>query len=286
MRNPRLYLETSGPSKASGKDFARGAVGWLLSAAWSSVWCYFAVFVSLAERGSVGESTAGGSTDGKVTADIMSIGLAVFTAVVLTCDAKIAQRTNHWTIVNAVCLLGSVLLWFPFVVLLGSSWQSFGVFPDAASAHSVLFKSNRFWLALLLAVGGCVVPDLVVDSFRRVIKPSLGEVLREREAIEKLKKTMADFDDGDNDDDGARQKQSSSPSLNAIRFASRTFRRALYQLAPSVSRKNGGLPTNKTGGRRSLPRLWPESCKRRKSRNPSVLEVVREHRNFSEDWNP
>jgi hypothetical protein len=31
---------------------------------------------------------------------------------------------------------------------------------------------------------------------------------------------------------------------------------------------------------------WKGACARRKSRNPSVLEVVKQHRNFSDDWNP
>lgn len=276
VKNPELYKETARPSAASGYDFAIESVWWTLSAAWSSVWCYFCTFVPLSELGSVG--AIDGSSSGISTLDIMSTGLAAFTAIVLTCDAKIAMRTNHWTIVNVVCFAGSVILWFPFIILLGSCWKTFGVFGDVANVHSVLFSNVRFWLALLLAVVGCVVPDMFVEHMRRVIQPSLGEVVRECEMIEKRIAIDSENDESDS--------KSESTSLSAIRFASKSFRHALYTMMPSASRRNGGLPTKSSTGRSSLPSLWPESCKRRKSRNPSVLEVVKHHRNHSDDWNP
>ena len=48
-----------------------------------------------------------------------------------------------------------------------------------------------------------------------------------------------------------------------------------------ASTERGALPvTARDGG------AWKGACARRKSRNPSVLEVVKQHRNFSDDWNP
>ena len=265
LRYPRLYLETASRDCASGKTFLVEAAGWTVSAAFASSFCFFAVFVSLGEVGNVGP--AGSAYDGVVAFDHASIGLAVFTAIILTCDLKIATRTNHWTTANVLAVSLSVILWFPFVFALGVSWSTFGVFADVSDAHVALFHSPRFWLSVVLAVACVTLADLVAENFRRIRNPSLGEVVREEETRD----ARSDF--------RFQRRSSSARVLRA--FASRTFKGVERFVAPLTgggSKRGDGLPTS------SAKRAW--NCARRKSRNPSVLEVVKEHRNYSEDWNP
>ena len=174
---PALYRETSRRSAVSGADFARRACGWTLSAAFASVWCHVSAHLSLGEPGSVDPN------GGRVAVNHMAAGLTTFTAVLFACDLKIAARTNHWTIVNVVALTASATLWFPFLYVTSEAWRLVGVFPDVSNAHTSLFASPRFWLAVALGAGTAAVADLAASNARRALAPSLHEVVRERESI-------------------------------------------------------------------------------------------------------
>ena len=174
---PALYRETSRRSAVSGADFARRACGWTLSALFASVWCHVSAQMSLGEPGSVEPN------GGRVAVNHMAVGLATFTAVIFACDLKIATRTNHWTIVNVVALAASATLWFPFLVATSETWRLLGAFPDVSNAHLVLFASPRFWLAVALGAGTAAAADLAAANARRALRPSLAEVVHERESI-------------------------------------------------------------------------------------------------------
>ena len=267
---PALYRETSRRSAVSGADFARRACGWTLSAAFASVWCHVSAHLSLGEPGSVEPN------GGRVAVNHMAAGLTTFTAVLFACDLKIAARTNHWTIVNVVALTASATLWFPFLVVTSEAWRLVGVFPDVSNAHNTLFASPRFWLAVALGAGTAAVADLAASNARRALNPSLNEVVRERESIlQSAERT--------------RSRPSSRPSRRVARLvasASTTMRAVAAFAAPRLRGGGGGggegLPVS---ARRGGGGSWKSACARRKSRNPSVLEVVKQHRNYSDDWN-
>ena len=267
---PALYRETSRMSAVSGADFARRACGWTLSAAFASVWCHVSAHLSLGEPGSVEPN------GGRVAVNHMAAGLTTFTAVLFACDLKIAARTNHWTIVNVVALTASATLWFPFLVVTSEAWRLVGVFPDVSNAHTSLFASPRFWLAVALGAGTAAVADLAASNARRALNPSLNEVVRERESIlQSAERT--------------RSRPSSRPSRRVARLvasASTTMRAVAAFAAPRLRGGGGGggegLPVS---ARRGGGGSWKSACARRKSRNPSVLEVVKQHRNYSDDWN-
>jgi len=262
---PALYRETSRRSAVSGSDFARRACGWTLSALFASVWCHVSAQMSLGEPGSVEPK------NGRVAVNHMAVGLATFTAVIFACDLKIATRTNHWTIVNVVALVVSATLWFPFLVAVSEAWSLIGVFPDTSNAHLALFASPRFWLATTLGAGTAAAADLAFANLRRALRPSLAEVVRERESIER----------------GAPNAITQRVAKALVASASTTMRAVASFAAPSRLRGGGGggggLPVSarRAGGGGS----WKSACARRKSRNPSVLEVVKQHRNYSDDWN-
>ena len=262
---PALYRETSRRSAVSGSDFALRACGWTLSALFASVWCHVSAQMSLGEPGSVEPK------NGRVAVNHMAVGLATFTAVIFACDLKIATRTNHWTIVNVVALVVSATLWFPFLVAVSETWALIGVFPDTSNAHLALFASPRFWLATTLGAGTAAAADLAAANARRALRPSLAEVVRERESIER----------------GAPNAITQRVAKALVASASTTMRAVASFAAPSRLRGGGGggggLPVSarRAGGGGS----WKSACARRKSRNPSVLEVVKQHRNYSDDWN-
>ena len=168
LAHPELYRETSKYSKSR---FLLDALAWLVSASWHSLWCLFAC---LAVLGDPEASTA----DGKQW-DLFAVGIAVFTAAVVACDAKVAIRTNHWTAFNALAVIGSVCAWFPFVELVSDAYVSFGVFASVSGVAEALFPEPRFWLAIVLAVVGAVVPDAVAEVYLRFVAPKDWHILRE-----------------------------------------------------------------------------------------------------------
>ena len=199
-------------------------------------------------------------------------GLDLSTANIPTHFMKIATRTNHWTIVNVVALTASATLWFPFLVATSETWRLLGAFPDVSNAHLVLFASPRFWLAVALGAGTAAAADLAAANARRALRPSLAEVVRERESIT-----------------SAPTNAITQRVAKALVASASTTMRAVASFV-CVSRRGGGgggsrggLPVSarRAGGGGS----WKSACARRKSRNPSVLEVVKQHRNYSDDWN-
>ena len=268
-KHPALYRETSSLAASSGFDFARRVCGWSVSSLFASAWCFACACLTLASVGTVDPTT------GRVTLNHMTVGLATFTALVLACDAKIVTRTNHWTIANVVAVAASAILWFPFLVATSKAWKLVGAFPDVSDASNALFVDARFWLAVLLGSGTAALADLAAQSLRRVSSPSLAEVVREREAIDAAETKKVDKKTK-NKNKTAVASRLATFSTRAAAFFGRSFGSRSF-----ASTEGGGLPvTARDGG------AWKGACARRKSRNPSVLEVVKQHRNFSDDWNP
>jgi phospholipid-translocating ATPase/phospholipid-transporting ATPase len=283
FERPRLYLETS---EYGASAFLRDGVAWLLCAAAHGVWCFACCFGALG-------ATRASSADGKHPWDAWATGVAAFTAVVVTCDAKVASRTNHWTWINALAVGGSVALWFPFArFAVGDAWRTFGVFASVSDVHSALFLEPRFWLALVVAVGGCAAMDLACESLRRAVAPENHEIVREMETISRTARARR----ASEKDTRAREKTrralfrraaSRESSASASSSSSAWVRRAFGRWASSLEI----LPTTRAArgarsvrGRRATRAVPAGGGARRKSRNPSVVEVVREHRNFSDDW--
>ena len=254
LAHPRLYEETA---RFAGADFARAAAWWLASASWHSLWCFFVAVVALGDP-------AAATAEGKPW-DLWSAGVAAFSSVVVACNLKVAARTNHWTAFNAAAVLVSVALWFPFLVLLGNAWRRFGAFASVHDVHAALLPQPAFWLSLSLGAGGAVVADLFFERLRALYRPEDHEILREAEAAAAAAAAAA-----------ARRAK---PGEGRVRGGDgRGFTLASALSSFSRARTGATLPTRREGKGRDKTR--------RKSRNPSVVEVVREHRNFSDDWHP
>jgi hypothetical protein len=291
---PRLYLETA---EYGAYSFLRDGVAWLLCAAFHGVWCFAVCF------GALGAPRAS-SADGKHPWDAWATGVAAFTAVVVTCDVKVASRTNHWTWINALAVGGSVAMWFPFArFAVGDAWKNFGVFASVSDVHSALFLEPRFWLALVVAVGGCAAMDLACESLRRAVAPENHEIVREMETMSRKpafarraseketnareKKTHRNtlFCRSAASRESSSASSSSSSSSSSAAWVRRAFGRwaSSLDVLPTTTRAARG-PSRSVRGRRATRAVAVPGGARRKSRNPSVVEVVKEHRNFSDDW--
>ena len=258
LAHPELYRETS---KYTNARFLLDALAWLASASWHSLWCLFAC---LAVLGDPEASTA----DGKQW-DLFAVGIAVFTAAVVACDAKVAIRTNHWTAFNALAVLGSVCAWFPFVELVSDAYVSFGVFASVSGVAEALFPEPRFWLAVVVAVVGAVAPDAIAEVLLRFLAPKDWHILREAACVERARVNKA-------------KARATGPLLPVVVDVS---------LRESVD-DEGKRP--KGSGRASSCALcvcaedeWRARRDRRKSRNPSYLEALAAARAAAEvepDW--
>ena len=204
--------------------------------------------------------------------------MAAFTSVVVACTLKVAARTNHWTACNAAAVVVSVATWFPFLVLLGNAWRRFGAFASVHDVHAALLPQPAFWLSLALGAGGALVADVFFERLRALYRPEDHEILREAEAAAARTKGCAKrrwFGD-----ERAGRRWFGDERAGRRWFGDERAGRRWFGDDRRFAFATGGatIPTRREGKGRDTTR--------RKSRNPSVVEVVREHRNFSDDWHP
>ena len=213
------------------------------------------------------------------------MGIAVFTAAICACDAKVAIRTNHWTVFNALAVFGSVCAWFPFVRLVSDAYVSFGVFAPVSGVAEALFPEPRFWLAVTVAVVGAVAPDAVAEVSLRFLAPKDWHILREA-CDARAKKAK----------DRARVKAAKAATGSLLPVV------VDVSLRESVDDGEGKKPTKGSRDDESPPRQgartsctscvcaedeWRARRDRRKSRNPSYLEALAAARAAAEvepDW--
>ena len=263
LAHPRLYEETAA---FAGADFARAAARWLASASWHSLWCFFVALVALGDP-------AASTSEGKPW-DLWSAGVAAFTSVVVACTLKVAARTNHWTACNAAAVVVSVATWFPFLVLLGNAWRRFGAFASVHDVHAALLPQPAFWLSLALGAGGALVADVFFERLRALYRPEDHEILREAEAAAARTKKRREGKGC------AGRRWFGDERAGRRWFGDERAGRRWFGEERRFAFATGGatIPTRREGKGRDTTR--------RKSRNPSVVEVVREYRNFSDDWHP
>jgi phospholipid-transporting ATPase len=98
------------------------------------------------------------------TYDLWSVGLVVYTAVVLIVNLKIALMMTSWTWVHHFVVWGSIIFYFLCLLVFNSSI----VFATAGGDYFGLvynvFALDRFWLALLLTVVTCLVFDYTMHA--------------------------------------------------------------------------------------------------------------------------
>ncbi len=104
-RAPQLYRD--GLHRSVISSLPR-TLGWLVSALWQSLVCFYVPILSLAQ-GSVG-------SDGQILG-LSAVSISVSCALVLTSNVRILFECSYQTCSMYVSTFGSVLLWFGVSVL-------------------------------------------------------------------------------------------------------------------------------------------------------------------------
>eukprot|EP00761_Pharyngomonas_kirbyi_P011814 gb/GECH01011840.1/.p1 GENE.gb/GECH01011840.1/~~gb/GECH01011840.1/.p1 ORF type:complete len:1231 (+),score=299.55 gb/GECH01011840.1/:1-3693(+) len=149
MDFPELYVQ------GQKNRFFNTKVFWsyILNAIWHSMVCFFVPFIAL--------NNVLSPLEGGHTLDMIDIGIAMYTAVVIVVNLKVAIETSTFNWVTVVLIGGSILSWFVFVIIYGSLFAilKFGDFAPMFFEYRN-FGSILFWLVVLLTVTLALSRDL------------------------------------------------------------------------------------------------------------------------------
>ncbi|XP_078614739.1 phospholipid-transporting ATPase IF-like isoform X2 [Branchiostoma floridae x Branchiostoma japonicum] len=101
------------------------------------------------------------------------LGTFIFTAVVIVVNLKMAVETHYWTWLNHFAIWGSIIVYFLFTLVYSAIM--FGWPIDNKPMYYVflqLLSSPTVWLALLVLVTACMIPDVFIKVIFKHIRPS------------------------------------------------------------------------------------------------------------------
>eukprot|EP00002_Diphylleia_rotans_P016024 TRINITY_DN3113_c0_g1_i4.p1 TRINITY_DN3113_c0_g1~~TRINITY_DN3113_c0_g1_i4.p1 ORF type:complete len:1942 (-),score=331.27 TRINITY_DN3113_c0_g1_i4:158-5983(-) len=107
---------------------------------------------------------------------LFTMGTAINCVLMLTVNAKVSLETHYWTKLNIMVVLGSVLMWFIFVISY-SYMPRFGA--DFISVGVHLLSRKLFWISLPLVPLTCVVYDVSCKMFRHMYLPNPLDIVKE-----------------------------------------------------------------------------------------------------------
>ena len=116
------------------------------------------------------------------SADVYSLGKAVFVALLGCVTLEVGLVSRFWTPLFVFVLVGSYALVFPFQIGYAAFLRAKGT-ADAAQAGAALavFSSPRFWLVCLLCALGTFGHRLAERGFVWLFKPQDNMILQEME---------------------------------------------------------------------------------------------------------
>uniref|UniRef100_A0A3Q3IVB8 Phospholipid-transporting ATPase n=1 Tax=Monopterus albus TaxID=43700 RepID=A0A3Q3IVB8_MONAL len=113
-------------------------------------------------------------------ADHQTFAMTTATALVIVVSVQIALGTGFWTVINHVCVWGSLGSYFTIMFALHSQ-TLFRIFPSqfhfVGSAQSTLLQPV-VWLTIALATAICIVPVLAVRFLKLALRPRLSDTVR------------------------------------------------------------------------------------------------------------
>jgi len=166
---PKLYGETM---RTNRRKFFKDLARWLIEGVWHSVVAFLLPLYALCNA----------APNGKMIG-IDEMGVAVYTAVIVLVNLKIALRTQHWTKVNVIFVfLISIALWFPFLLGLSYVWKWYGYLPEMSGVAMRLFDIPSFWLSAVIAAPICgMFLDSTLVAFENRFWPKDVRIYQERE---------------------------------------------------------------------------------------------------------
>lgn len=114
------------------------------------------------------------------------LGATLYSCVVWTVNCQLALVTKYFTWIQHVCIWGSILLWYLFLVVYGYippaiSTTAYHVFVEACA------PAPSYWLTVLLVTGAALIPSFVFTSFQNKFCPTDDQIIQEFSYLEKHK---------------------------------------------------------------------------------------------------
>nr|XP_020462935.1 phospholipid-transporting ATPase ID-like isoform X1 [Monopterus albus] len=123
-------------------------------------------------------------------ADHQTFAMTTATALVIVVSVQIALGTGFWTVINHVCVWGSLGSYFTIMFALHSQ-TLFRIFPSqfhfVGSAQSTLLQPV-VWLTIALATAICIVPVLAVRFLKLALRPRLSDTVRYTQLVRQKKR--------------------------------------------------------------------------------------------------
>ena len=95
------------------------------------------------------------------------------------CWCQVAIRTNYWTMFNHVAIWAPLVLWLPFLAILGSLCGKVPGVGVLCGLDTDILGLAAFWLgAVLLAPVAALLLDYTIAVFQRTVRPRCSQVLQ------------------------------------------------------------------------------------------------------------
>ncbi|KAL0484641.1 phospholipid-transporting ATPase, partial [Acrasis kona] len=144
---------------------AKVFLGWIVNSVFHSAICFFVPLICMMYM-----SFAGGNT-----IDMYSLGVTVYSCVLITVTAKIALETSSFTILHFLFLTASVFAWYAFVIIYGSIFYVLGrynlnwftrEFYGILEEYRVFF-TLRYWFTVCLTCVLALLRDYFYKAYVR-----------------------------------------------------------------------------------------------------------------------
>uniref|UniRef100_A0A914I0U0 Phospholipid-transporting ATPase n=1 Tax=Globodera rostochiensis TaxID=31243 RepID=A0A914I0U0_GLORO len=172
LRHPQLYQSFQQMAFSNDRFFM-----WVGVSLWHSLLLFFLNFGFY----SSGVVWAGGNTGGW-----LMFGNSLYTFVVATVCLKALLECDSWTWIIVGCCLGSILLWFVYLIIYSRIWPLFPLGSDMSGMFMIMVSSPSFWMALIFIPVTTLLFDFVVKSFCTSLRPSP----RERFCLREKRRTL------------------------------------------------------------------------------------------------
>jgi len=173
QKYPELYNRTQNNSDFTLKTF----YFWMVNAIWHSLVFYFGTLL-------LWDTT---NRDG-TTYDLWSFGNMAVSTCVVTVTLRLAIDTLYWPWMMFVCSIGSVIIYFIFLIVYGFIY-GIGSFDPLYLLFINQAKNINFWLTLLILVIIAVLPDFCQKWLKQHLYPKDWQILKEKIMVEKKRKS-------------------------------------------------------------------------------------------------
>ncbi|CAJ1062262.1 phospholipid-transporting ATPase ID isoform X2 [Xyrichtys novacula] len=123
-------------------------------------------------------------------ADYQTFAVTTATALVIVVSVQIALDTGFWTVINHICVWGSLGCFFAIMIALHSQ-TLFRIFPNQFSfigRAQITLLQPVVWLTIALATAICIVPVLAFRFLKVDLKPQLSDTVRYTQLVHQKKR--------------------------------------------------------------------------------------------------